>query len=190
MATAEPTVTPTQPTPQAITEPTPKPVSVEIAPLVEEKSSDIHVVVADKVPKKNTIPHLTSEPVTKNKELLSIKKGLKPSITQQLPRKSLAAGDKWLAGEKNDRYTIQLMVLADDLAGEKLKELLRNEEQPGSENFIVLKKSTSPATFILFYGEYPTLTAARAARNNLPPSLQKYTPYPVSVKQAVEKSKR
>lgn len=190
MAATEPTTTPPQPTPQAITEPTPKPVSVEIAPLVEEKSSDVHIVVADKLPKKNTIPLLTPEPVTKNKELLSRKKELKPNISHQLPRKSLAAGDKWLAGEKNDLYTLQLMVLADDLAGEKLKELLHNEEQQGAENFIVLKKSTSPATFILFYGEYPTITAARDARNNLPPSLQKYTPYPVSVKQAVEKSKR
>jgi len=83
------------------------------------------------------------------------------------------------------------MVLAADQAKEKLRGILREEEnQKGSEKFIVLKKSTSPATFILFYGEYPSLDAARNARNNLPQSLQKYNPYPLPVKQAVEKSKR
>ncbi|MDP3695785.1 MAG: hypothetical protein Q8R42_06705, partial [Desulfocapsaceae bacterium] len=129
-------------------------------------------------------------PVTKNNELLSKgKKDLKANISQQLPRKSLAAGDRWLAGEKNDQFTLQVMVLATDQAGEKFKEILHEGDQQGSEKFIILKKATPPATLTLFYGEYLTLTAARNARNDLPQSLQKYTPYPVSVKQAVEKSK-
>jgi septal ring-binding cell division protein DamX len=163
---------------------------MEIAPLIEKKSSEIQVIAADKFPKKNSIPHLTPEPITKNSELLSRgKKELNTNISQQLPRKSLAAGDRWLAGEKNDQFTLQVMVLAADQAGEKFKEILHEEDQQGSEKFIILKKATSPTTLTLFYGEYPTLTAARNARNNLPQSLQKYTPYPVSVKQAVEKSK-
>ena len=155
--------------------------SVEITPLVEKKSATIKVVVADKFPKKNTlIQLLTPEPVTKNKELLTTKE----------VQKSFAAGKRWLAGEKNNHFTLQIMVLAADQAGNKLRRILHYEtNQQRSEKFIVLKKSTSPATFILFYGEFPTLTAARNGRNDLPPSLQKYTPYPVAIKQAVEKAK-
>ncbi|MDO9042463.1 MAG: AAA family ATPase [Desulfocapsaceae bacterium] len=187
---AEPVVKPTPPAPVAAADPAAKPISVEIAPLIEKKSSEIQIITADKSPKKNTIPHLTPEPITKNNELLlKGKKELKANISQQLPRKSLAAGDRWLAGEKNDQFTLQVMVLATDQASEKFKEILHEEDQQGSEKFIILKKATSPTTLTLFYGEYPTLTAARNARNNLPQSLQKYTPYPVAVKQAVEKSK-
>ena len=191
VAAVEPVAKPAQPAPVAAAEPVAKPVSVEIAPLVEKKSSEIQLLSDKKIPKKITIPHLTPEPVTKNNELLlKGKKELKTNISQQLPRKSLTAGNKWLAGEKNDQFTLQIMVLATDQAGEKFKEILHEEGRQGLEKFIVLKKTTSPATFILFYGEYPTLDAARNARNHLPQSLLKYTPYPVSVKQAVEKAKR
>ena len=192
LAAAEPVVKPVPSAPVAAAEPVIKPISVEIAPLVEKKSSEIQVLIANKSPKRNTIPLLTAEPFIKNKELLlKGKKGLKDNINGQLPQKSLAAGDRWLAGEKNNHFTLQLMVLAADQAGKKLKEIVRDKEhQKISEKFIVLKKTASPATFILFYGEYPTLTAAKNARDNLPQSLQKYTPYPVSIKGAVEKSKR
>ncbi|MBU0665595.1 MAG: AAA family ATPase [Proteobacteria bacterium] len=174
-----------QPSPAVADKPVTQPISVEIAPLVEKKSTDIQVVAADKLPKKNTIiPLLAPEHLTKNNKL-------KLTIAQQLPRKSFEAGQRWLAGEKNDHFTLQVMVLAADQARKKLQGIVREEEkQKGSGKFIVLQKSTSPATFILFYGEYPSLDAARNARNNLPPSLQKYTPYPLPVKQAVEKSKR
>ncbi len=192
VAAVESVTKPVSPAPVAAAEPAVKPVSLEIAPLVEKKSSEIQVLIANKSPKRNTIPLLTAEPFIKNKELLlKEKKGLKDNINGQLPQKSLAAGDRWLAGEKNDHFTLQLMVLAADQAGKKLKEIVRDKEhQKISEKFIVLKKTASPATFILFYGEYPTLTAAKNARDNLPQSLQKYTPYPVSIKGAVEKSKR
>jgi septal ring-binding cell division protein DamX len=80
------------------------------------------------------------------------------------------------------------MVLTGSKAEEQLTEILRNKEnQKESEKFIVLKKPTSPPTFILFYGEYPTVTSASHARDKLLPTLQKYAPYPISVKQAVKK---
>lgn len=60
--------------------------------------------------------------------------------------------------------------------------------QKGSDDCIVLRKSTSPTTLILFFEAYPTLAAARSGRDNLPPSLQRYSPFPFSIKQAVEKS--
>jgi type II secretory pathway predicted ATPase ExeA/septal ring-binding cell division protein DamX len=165
--------------------------SVEIAPLVEKKSAEIQIITANKSPKKHFIPLLTPEIATKNSELLS--KGNrepKTNISQQLPRKSLAIGNKWLEGDKNDQFTLQVMVLATDQAAEKLKQILREEDQEGLDKFVILKKTTSPTAFLLFYGEYSTIAEARNARNNLPQSLQEYTPYPVSIKHAVEKAKQ
>jgi type II secretory pathway predicted ATPase ExeA/septal ring-binding cell division protein DamX len=193
---AEPVTQPVQPTPATVEAPVVKlaqpalaaaedlivkEISVKVAPLIEIKSSAVQLIVADKFPKKNTIiQFVTHEPVTKNNELLTVRKEA---------RKSFSAGERWLAGEKNDHFTLQIMVLAADQAGEKLQRILRDEaNQKRSEKFIVLKKSTSPATFILFYGEFPTLAAARNARNDVPQSLQRYTPYPVAIKEAVKKS--
>ncbi|MEK6200866.1 MAG: AAA family ATPase [Desulfobulbaceae bacterium] len=190
---AKPALVATQPpvTEQVQSESTVKQASVEITPLVEKKSSELQVLTADKTPLKNTIPLLSPEPFTKNKELLKSRKELKSDITRQIPQKSLAAGDRWLAGKNNDRFTLQLMVLTADQAGKKLRAIVRDEgNQKGPGDFIVLRKSTAPTTFLLFYGEYSTLAAARNARNALPQSLQKYSPYPVSIKQAVEKSRK
>jgi len=166
-------------------------VSVTITPLVETKAPEIQLVTADKLPKKNSLPlQIGPEPYLKNTRVLTLKKALKSTGSQTLPQTSLAAGDNWLTGKNNDRFTLQLMVLTADQAEEKLNRIVAEEAgRNGAENFIVLRKSTSPTTFLLFYGEYPTLAAAREARDNLPLSLQKYTPYPVSIKQAVEKSK-
>lgn len=187
----EPAPKPIAPDPKIEPAQDPLPAAVEIAPLEEKKSSEPQLLITARLPKKNeTTPLLTPEPVTKHKERLSgkVETASKPAL--QLPPKNLAAGNKWLAGEKNDHYTLQVIVLAADQAGDKLQGILHNEDQATAGKFIILRKSTPPATVILFYGEYPTLTAAKEARNNLPPSLQKYTPYPVAIKQAVEKSKR
>jgi len=68
--------------------------------------------------------------------------GLKSTGAQQFPQKNLGAGDKWLAEEKNARFTLQLMVLAADQAGEKLRRIMGSEAgQKGSNNFIVLRKA-------------------------------------------------
>jgi septal ring-binding cell division protein DamX len=167
-----------------------KTITGETTPIVKKKSTAIPMLGAEKLPKKNAIiASISPEPVVKNKKLLHSTQEQKAKAPQQLPRKSAAVGESWLAGEKNEHYTLQLMVLADDQAENKLKEILHNEEtRQMSENFIVLSKSTSPAILILYYGEYATLAEAREARNNLPPSLRQYAPYPVSVKQAVQKS--
>jgi septal ring-binding cell division protein DamX len=188
---AAPVTEPAQPDPVATETPGAESVSVTITPLVEINPPEIQVVTADKFARKNSLPLLIGpEPYIKNKNLLKLKKTLKPTGTQTLPPKSLAAGNSWLAGKNNNFFTLQLMVLTGEQAVEKLGGIISDEEdRRRSENFIVLRKSTSPATFLLFYGEYPTLAAAREARDNLPPALQKYTPYPVSIKQAVEKSK-
>ena len=176
-----PVVAPVQP--QPVTAPAPG----EITPLVATQLTERKILIADRIPKKTGIPLISSEPFEKNKDLLKLKKGSTSTLSQQLPKKSLAAGARWLTGTNNDRFTLQLMVLSADQAEEKLRGIVKNKE--GSEQYIILRKKTSPTTLLLFYGEYPTLAAARIARNELPASLQKYTPYPLSIQQAVAKAR-
>ena len=161
---------------------------VQPKPVTAEKHlSERKILIADKIPKKTGIPLVNPEPFKKNKDLLNLKKGSTSALSQQLPKKSLAAGARWLTGKNNDLFTLQLMVLSADQAEEKLSGIVKNKE--GSEQYIILRKMTSPTTLLLFYGEYATLAAARIARNELPASLQQYTPYPLSIKQAVAKAK-
>ncbi len=184
-APAQPVLTPAEATiaepSQPATESSIQALPETIIPAGATETSKARTIIADKFPQKNKTPLLTSKPIVKNKEI-------RPNTTHTLPPKNVAAGKKWLSGEKNDQFTIQLMVLTGSKAEEQLTAILRDKEnQKESEKFIVLKKPTSPPTFILFYGEYPTVTSASHARDNLLPTLQKYAPYPISVKQAVKK---
>jgi len=169
-----------KPEPEASSTPLPP---ADVAPAPSTQASTAQLIVAEKFPQKNKTPLITPEPITKNK-------ALSPDAAGKLPLKNLTAGDNWLKGEKNDHFTLQLMVLTDSEAKEKLIKILgKKEYQKESERFIILKKTTAPPTYLLFYGEYPTLSTANQARNNLSPDLQKYAPFPVSVKQAVKKTK-
>jgi type II secretory pathway predicted ATPase ExeA/septal ring-binding cell division protein DamX len=189
----EPAASLSQPTltaaPETVTEPVkPEPGSstplppADTTPALSTQASTTQVIIAENIPKKNKTPLITPEPLTKVK-------AVKPDATSKLPLKSLAAGENWLKGKKNDHFTLQLMVLTDSDAKEKLTKILgKKEYQKESDRFIILKKTTSPPTYLLFYGEYPTLSTASQARNNLPPDLQKDVPFPLSVKQAVKKT--
>jgi type II secretory pathway predicted ATPase ExeA len=162
----------------------------DLAPVAATPDPVIPTISTDKSPQKNKTPLLTQKPVQKNRELLKSSEKSSRYSTNTLPQKSLDRGQKWLSGEKNGYFTLQLMVLSNDGAKDQLATILHNREnQNEADNFIILTKSTSPTTLLLFYGEYPTLPAANNGRDNLPPSLQKYKPYPVSVKQAVTKTK-
>ncbi len=178
-----PDVTPGTKAPAVPTKPA---VPVENVPVVVRRQApEPQALIAEKLPKKkNVVPHLTSESVIK-------KQGPTTQGAEQLSQKSIAAGEQWRNGKNNDLYTLQLMVLVTDRAEEKLKTILQDEkERKGGQGLVLLKKATTPATFTLFYGEFPTLAEAKAAQAALPPSLQKFNPYPVTVKRAVEKSKR
>lgn len=168
--------------PVAATVSTPQPATAtEAAPVEPERMT----IRADQSARKNRIPLLVQKPVRKNRALLNT-----PGTPPTLPQKSLERGKRWLSGEKNDHFTLQIMVLSNEDARDKLTAILHNREnREGIHNFTILTKATSPTTFLLFYGEYPTLDNAGKARDTLPPALRKYSPYPVSVRQAVTKSR-
>ncbi len=163
--------------------PLPTTTAVKPAPETVRTPPEPPTLLADKRPiKKETIPHLTSEPVVK-------KNSSNVPEAEPLTQKGLAVGEQWRKGKKNELYTLQVMVLAAEKADEKLKTLLQSEkERKGGAGFVLLKKTTSPATITLFYGEFSSLAEAKDAQSSLPPSLQKYNPYPVSIKKAVGKN--
>jgi len=109
----------------------------------------------------------------------------------QIYSRRLAAGTSWVLGNKNDQYTVRLMVITSGDAEKKLKSMLgekRYREQ--ADKFYILRKESNPDVQYVYYGEYPTMTAARNARNTIPEFLRGYKPYAMSVKGAVERAQQ
>ena len=109
----------------------------------------------------------------------------------QLYSRRLAAGTSWFLGNKNDHYTVRLMVITSGDAEKRLKSMLgekRYREQ--ADNFFILRKESNPDVQYVYYGEYPTMTAARNARNTIPEFLREYKPYAMSVKGAVQRAQQ
>lgn len=102
----------------------------------------------------------------------------------------VAAGVPWLDGKKDDKYTMQLMVLSSSSARESVRQILsQNEYSSEAGNLYVFeKRSGSPAVYV-FMGEYDTLAEAQAARERIPVELQKHDPYVLSVPEALRKVK-
>lgn len=106
----------------------------------------------------------------------------------QLYQKRLIAGHDWETGTKNDKFTVQLMVLAAKNAELNLKKMLgQSNYRQEANNFVIFKKNDSPEVIFVFYGEYPTFEMARIAQNSLPQFLRDHQPYAISIKGAVAK---
>jgi septal ring-binding cell division protein DamX len=102
----------------------------------------------------------------------------------------VAAGDQWLAGKMDSRFSIQLMSLQSDQADENLKRIISQPEyQAVSDKLVILQRPSSPPMLLLFYGVYPSMAAARNARNTMPIFFRDRHPYPISVRGAVEKAR-
>lgn len=101
-----------------------------------------------------------------------------------------SAGEKWEAGEMGSSFSIQLMALKSDQAEENLKRIVSKPDyQAVADKLVMLKRPSDPPVVLVFYGVYPTMSAARNARNNMPVFLRDRHPYPVSVRGAVEKAR-
>jgi len=118
----------------------------------------------------------------------------KAAVSQKPPVEKIFAGRvaasaKWLVGEKNNRFTIQLMVLGSEGADKSLKKMLSQKNyQEVADRLFILRRASSPPVVLVFYGEYPTLNDARNAQKTLPEFLLKKNPYAISVKGAVKKA--
>lgn len=146
------------------------------------------VIVLEPGPKKDrAVPdEILETEQKKGGEQVTIDTGDK--YVEQIYKKRLAAGARWLVGG-GGKYTVQLMVLTSDEAEENLKNILKEKNYlVASDQFFILRRVGTIPTVMVFYGEYPTLAAARNARNNLPVFLRKHHPYAISVKGAVAKT--
>jgi len=116
-------------------------------------------------------------------------------VTPETPKdpvlgRFFTAGEKWQAGEMDSSFSIQLMALKSDQAEENLKRIVSQPDyQAVADKLVMLKRPSDPPVVLVFYGVYPTMSAARNARNNMPIFLRDRHPYPVSVRGAVEKAR-
>ena len=109
----------------------------------------------------------------------------------QLYKKRLMAGTSWYNNEKNDKYTVQIMVLTSDTAEANLKKMLQEDRfRQEAGNFYIFKKLSMSDTLFVFYGEYATIAEARLVQNSLPQFLLNHKPYAISIKGAMAKVRR
>ncbi len=117
-----------------------------------------------------------------------------PAVTEptadEIYRERLAAGARWLIGQHDETYTVQLMVLASDQAEAHLIQMLDSEDYRSvADKLYILRRLGTLPTVKLFYGEYKNLAAARKARNTLPLFLRDKQPFAVAISDAVEGSR-
>ena len=117
------------------------------------------------------------------------------TVTPQMLRdpvlgRFFATGKKWLSGEMASQFSIQLMALKSEQAESNLKKIVSQPDyQKVADKLIILRKSSSPPVFFVFYGTYSSMFEARNARNTMPIFLRDRNPYPVSVRGAIEKAR-
>lgn len=100
----------------------------------------------------------------------------------------LAAGQSWLNGDNDGKYTMQLMVLSDENARVNIERMLISDGyRQEVDNLFILEGEQNPAQVYVFYGEYESMEAARKARDTVSEVLKEHNPYVLSVRLAVQK---
>lgn len=151
---------------------------------LQQPAPVVRKVEAPKVVKEAPAAVVPETPAVKKEAAAS----QKPEDGNRIYSRRVAAGTPWLLGLKDDRYTVQLMVVTGSEDEKKLKEMLTGESFKGQASKVyILKKESAPDVQYVFFGEYKTMTEARNARNTIPKSLRDYKPYAMSVKGAVKK---
>ncbi len=170
-------------------EPLPAPVQKKVVTAVEVKVPELR-----QIPPLKVKPEASQEPSTGTAKVqprteLQESGGANVHLTvDQLYRNRLNAGTVWASGKKNDKFTVQIMVLTAKNAELNLKKMLAQPNyRQEAGNFFIFKKGGSLEVVLVFYGEYPTLDLARLAQNSLPPFLRDHQPYAISVKGAIAK---
>ena len=165
---------------------------VKAAPPAPEKAPPANSPLVSAQPK-NTAPervHISVNPLI-SKKMFSPEKvvGAKKLPIEKVFTGRIAASAKWVIGEKNDRFTIQLMILGSEGAEKNVKKMLAQKRyQELMDRLFILRRAASPPVVLVFYGEYPTMNDARNALKALPAFLLKNNPYAISVRGAVKKA--
>ena len=179
----------------AVIKPTPQKAMEPInAPLQSDgvHHSEMKVPELRQNPNFKTKPRTTSEAATttaKPQTRVEAQEAVGAHLTvDQIFQKRLTAGSVWTSGEKNDKFTVQLMVLTAKNAEENLKKMLAKPNyRQEAGNFFIFKKNGSQEVVTVFYGEYPTMDMAKLAQSSLPQFLRDHQPYAISIKGAIAK---
>ncbi len=178
------------------------PVDISPVEIVEKSTPDADVsvsqshkkITADKS-KRLVATRLVSDQKKKLPGRIPVSTTFMEKVSPEVPQDPIlgqffVAGQRWLAGEFDSSFSIQLMALKSKKAEENLKRILAQPDyQSVADKLVMLRKPSDPPVFMVFYGVYPSMAAARNARNNMPIFLRDRHPYPVSVRGAVEKSR-
>lgn len=171
-----------------------------LEPLKDVEPVEVVTLLRDRTTKKRPgkLPKTTQvtikEEIKKEKSRNEVREVIATNAhftVEQLYKKRLMAGSSWYNNKKNDKYTVQLMVLTSKTAEGNLKKMLQEDryrQQAG--NFYIFKKLSTSDTIFVFYGEYKTIAQARLAQNSLPQFLRDHKPYAVSIKGAMAKVRR
>jgi type II secretory pathway predicted ATPase ExeA/septal ring-binding cell division protein DamX len=203
-------VEPVQPEPVTAEPPQPEPVALELpqaepaepeqsepvvqdAPPVEPAAEPVppdteatKIVVTTLKEKKDPQPEVDVAVLENEGKKLSPVQPVQVMDVEELYKKKLAAGARWLVGNNSETFTIQLMMLSSPKAEENLKQMLQTENYRAiADSLYILRKLGDVPTVKLFYGEYDTLAEARQARNNLPLFLRIHRPFTVTISDAV-----
>ncbi len=109
----------------------------------------------------------------------------------QLFQNRVLAGAVWEGGNKNHKFTVQLMVLTAEDAEMNFKRMLSQDDyRKQAKHFYIFKKNGAPEIIFVFYGEYNTIAEARKARNTITPFLRVHKPYAISIKGAIAKVRK
>jgi len=109
----------------------------------------------------------------------------------QLFQNRVLAGAVWEGGNKNHKFTVQLMVLTAEDAEMNFKRMLSQDDyRRQAKHFYIFKKNGAPEIIFVFYGEYNTIAEARKARNTIAPFLRVHKPYAISIKGAIAKVRK
>ncbi len=161
-------------------------------PPAAEKNQDIaQLHSAGDVEKKAELSPILPQQVIKRESQTKIHKVI-PAIAHspaaKLYAERVAAGSAWTRKNKQDLYTVQIMLLASTTAEANLQKMLTQDiYRQEAGNFYIFRKKNPPENIFIFYGEYPTLERARLVKNSLPEFLRENKPYALSIKGAMAK---
>jgi len=148
-----------------------KPVEVAPAATVEPTTpAPVERVVAEVTPteRPEVTPAATTDPAVEP---------VKPTPLPTPVIETEIRGEAWLLSQRPTLYTLQLLGSEQEQA---IIDYIRNNQIKANAAYFQTTNK-GKIWFALLYGIYPSYEAARSAKNQLPPSLNRYTPWPRSI---------
>jgi septal ring-binding cell division protein DamX/type II secretory pathway predicted ATPase ExeA len=161
--------------------------------VVEQAPQGVAIVEIQAVPTMKIRPGIYSVESTQAVSVVSkpkkkTKTAMQTMSADTIYRSRVAAGSGWQNGRRDEKYTVQLMVLTASLAESNIKGMLAQDKyRQEAGNFYIFEKSGKPEQILVYYGVYSSMARARLAKNSLPQFLRDHKPYAISIKNVMAK---